>query len=59
MGNTNIDDYGALFASPMGKSASMLFYRPHEIEGSQRADWRIEMPPGENITCLPPLEKYH
>jgi len=48
-----IDDYAALFASSAGsKNGSMLFYRPHEIEGTTRQDWRFEMPPGENITCI-------
>ena len=32
----------------------MLYYRPHEIEGATRADWRVEMPSGEDITCMPP-----
>jgi|SRR5579859_5892588 len=46
------DDYGALFASPANaKNGSMLFYRPHEIEGATRSDWRVEMPQGETITC--------
>lgn len=51
-----VDDYAALFASSGEKGGSMLFYRPHEIEGTARADWRVEMPSGEIITCsLPPL----
>src|SRR5579871_1772761 len=29
----------------------MLYYRPHEIEGTSRQDWRFEMPLGESITC--------
>jgi hypothetical protein len=36
----------------------MLFYRPHEIEGATRADWRVEMPKGENITCKPPSRAF-
>ena len=48
----NVDDYATLFASSAGpKNGSMLFYRPHEIEGPTRQDWRFEMPPGETITC--------
>src|SRR5271155_1197506 len=48
----NLDDYATLFASPSNsKNGSMLFYRPHEIEGPTRQDWRVEMPTGENITC--------
>ena len=30
----------------------MLYYRPHEIEGTARQDWRFEMPLGESITCI-------
>jgi hypothetical protein len=47
-----IDDYATLFASSANsKNGSMLFYRPHEIEGTTRQDWRFEMPQGEDITC--------
>jgi len=30
----------------------MLFYRPHEVEGTARQDWRVEMPSEENITSI-------
>ena len=29
-----------------------MHYRPHEIEGTARQDWRFEMPLGESITCI-------
>lgn len=29
----------------------MIFYRPHETWTS-RADWRTQLPPGEDITCM-------
>ena len=51
----DVDDYATLFASSIGKGGSMLYYRPHEIEGVSRADWRVEMPSGEDITCIFPL----
>lgn len=28
----------------------MIFYRPHET-WTARADWRTELPTGEDITC--------
>ena len=55
----DVDDYATLFASSgvAGKDGSMLYYRPHEIEGIARADWRIEMPLGESITCTPSVSE--
>ena len=44
-----------LFASSGdSKTESTLYYRPHEIEGTNRQDWRLEMPSGESITCISP-----
>ncbi|RPB26319.1 WD40 repeat-like protein [Terfezia boudieri ATCC MYA-4762] len=47
-----LNENGALFSSPKTDSKpAYLFYRPHST-WSTRADWRIQMPEGEDITAI-------
>ena len=44
------DENGTLFSCPPANgNPAMIFYRPHET-WTARADWRTELPPGEDIT---------
>ncbi|KAI5800257.1 WD40-repeat-containing domain protein [Peziza echinospora] len=53
-----LNENGTLFSSPKTDSKSAtLFYRPHET-WSTRADWRIQMPPGEDIASIALSESY-
>lgn len=49
-----LNDHGALFSAPPNPSQNqpaVLFYRPHET-WTNRADFRIELPDGEDIACI-------
>lgn len=52
--------HGTLFSAPANHSRNqpaLLFYRPHET-WTNRADFRIELPDGEDIACIA-LSKRH
>lgn len=47
-----LNENGALFACPpSSQHSAMIYYRPHETWTS-RTDWRIQLPPGEEVTSL-------
>lgn len=49
--DSKTDENGALFSSAgTNIKRANLFYRPHET-WSTRADWRIQLPEGEDINC--------
>ena len=48
---TIIDENGTLFSCPPAdENPAMIFYRPHET-WTTRADWRTQLPIGEDVTC--------
>ena len=50
---TSLDENGALFSCPPANgNPAMVFYRPHET-WTTRADWRTQLPAGEDVTCKP------
>jgi chromosome transmission fidelity protein 4 len=53
-----LNENGALFACPATTAQpSMIFYRPHET-WTGRADWRISLPAGEEVSCIALSNKY-
>ncbi|KAK2735290.1 hypothetical protein FQN57_001185 [Myotisia sp. PD_48] len=47
-----LNDKGTLFScQPNDDNPAMVFYRPHE-SWTTRADWRIELPKGEEVTSI-------
>lgn len=57
-----LNEHGALFACPASSSAAgahpaLLHYRPHET-WTARADWRTELPAGEEATAIALSESY-
>lgn len=45
-----VDEKGTLFScQPSSGNPAIVLYRPHET-WTARADWRIELPEGEEIT---------
>ncbi|KAJ5189761.1 Dihydroxy-acid/6-phosphogluconate dehydratase [Penicillium cf. griseofulvum] len=53
-----LNDNGALFANnPSDGSPATIFYRPHET-WTARADWRTELPEGEQIQALALSDSY-
>ncbi|SZF04962.1 unnamed protein product [Blumeria hordei] len=47
-----LNEHGALFSCPsQNETSAIIFYRPHET-WTARADWRTEIPLGENITAI-------
>lgn len=55
-----LDDRGILFSAPPNPSQNqpaVLFYRPHET-WTNRADFRIELPDGEDVSCIALSRRY-
>ncbi|KAF8477387.1 WD40-repeat-containing domain protein [Kalaharituber pfeilii] len=53
-----LNEIGCLFSSPKTDTKrATLFYRPHET-WSTRADWRIQMPEGEDISSIALSDSY-
>ncbi|KAI9729232.1 MAG: hypothetical protein M1834_007024 [Cirrosporium novae-zelandiae] len=55
-----LNDHGTLFScppNPTTKDPAVLFYRPHET-WTARTDWRISLPPGEDITAIALSDSY-
>ncbi|KAI9684654.1 MAG: hypothetical protein M1829_000027 [Trizodia sp. TS-e1964] len=53
-----LNDQGTLFSCPAANgNASMVFYRPHET-WTARADWRTELPAGEEVTSISLSDSY-
>ena len=53
-----LNEHGTLFSCPSsGDTLSMIYYRPHET-WTARADWRIRLPPGEDVTSIALSESY-
>jgi chromosome transmission fidelity protein 4 len=53
-----LNENGTLFACPANNGQpSMIFYRPHET-WTGRADWRINLPDGEEVSCIALSNKY-
>ncbi|KAL8799563.1 MAG: hypothetical protein Q9182_005802 [Xanthomendoza sp. 2 TL-2023] len=53
-----LNEYGTLFSCPPAKdNTAMVFYRPHEMWTS-RADWRIHLPAGEDVTAISLSDSY-
>ncbi|KAL8808708.1 MAG: hypothetical protein Q9200_004100 [Gallowayella weberi] len=53
-----LNEYGTLFSCPPAKDyTAMVFYRPHETWTS-RADWRINLPAGEDVTAISLSDSY-
>lgn len=53
-----LNEHGTLFSSPSsGDTLSMIYYRPHET-WTARADWRIKLPPGEDVTSIALSDSY-
>jgi len=57
-----LSEHGTLFSCASDDSVtppqpSMLFYRPHET-WTNRADFRVSLPPGEDIACIALSTKY-
>jgi chromosome transmission fidelity protein 4 len=47
-----LNENGALFSCPShAGQPAMVFYRPHET-WTNRADWRTQLPPGEEVTAI-------
>jgi chromosome transmission fidelity protein 4 len=53
-----LNENGTLFASSIKEdNPATIFYRPHETWTS-RADWRTQLPKGENVTSISLSESY-
>ncbi|KAL8740475.1 MAG: hypothetical protein Q9190_006831 [Brigantiaea leucoxantha] len=53
-----LNEHGTLFSSPSsGGTPAMISYRPHETWTS-RADWRTQLPSGEDVTSLSLSDSY-
>ncbi|KAI9798697.1 MAG: hypothetical protein M1825_005024 [Sarcosagium campestre] len=53
-----LNEHGSLFSCPSTtESPAILFYRPHET-WTTRADWRTELPDGENVTAMSLSESF-
>lgn len=57
-----LTEHGTFFSCPSDSSVSpsqpsMLFYRPHET-WTNRADFRVSLPPGEDVACIALSSKY-
>ena len=53
-----LNDHGTLFSSPSSHDTpAMIYYRPHET-WTARTDWRIKLPPGEEVTSIALSESF-
>ncbi|KAH8593360.1 chromosome segregation protein-like protein [Bisporella sp. PMI_857] len=53
-----LNEKGTLFSCPVnGETPASLFYRPHET-WTTRADWRIQLPKGEDVTAISLSESF-
>jgi chromosome transmission fidelity protein 4 len=53
-----LNETGALFSCPSnGDTPATIFYRPHET-WTARADWRTELPKGEEVTAISLSESF-
>ncbi|KAL8658136.1 MAG: hypothetical protein Q9202_007626 [Teloschistes flavicans] len=53
-----LNEHGTLFSCPPSRDhPAMIFYRPHETWTS-RADWRTQLPAGEDITSISLSDSY-
>lgn len=53
-----LNESGALFSCPSnGDTPATIFYRPHET-WTARADWRTELPKGEEVTAISLSESF-
>ncbi|KAL8900736.1 MAG: hypothetical protein Q9207_005550 [Kuettlingeria erythrocarpa] len=53
-----LNEQGTLFSCPLtGDNPAMIFYRPHQT-WTARADWRTQLPAGEDITSISLSDSY-
>lgn len=55
-----LNEHGALFSAPSNpaqRQAAVIFYRPHQT-WTNRADFRIELPDGEDVACIALSARY-
>lgn len=53
-----LNEHGTLFAGPSsGDTPASIYYRPHE-SWTARWDWRIKLPPNEEVTSIALSESY-
>ncbi|KAL8785951.1 MAG: hypothetical protein Q9195_008415 [Heterodermia aff. obscurata] len=53
-----LNENGTLFSCPPANgNSAMIFYRPHET-WTARADWRTELPDGEDVTAISLSDSY-